>query len=399
MKQKLLYLVHRLPYPPNKGDKIASFNLLKFLSSRYDIYLGCFVDDKQDWQYVEELKKYCVDYYVAGLNPKIKKIISLQGLLTDEALSLPYYRDKILQKWVDKTVEQEQIESVLVFSGVMAQYVSDKLPLSNHSVLDLVDVDSDKWRLYANDHMWPLSWLYRREADKLLAYETEMATIFDATLFVSEKEADFFKRLVPEVADKVVFRTHGVDSDFFNPNLEYQSPYPDDAIIFVFAGAMDYWPNIEAAIWFAQDIFPKIKEQVSEACFYIVGMNPSNDILKLKELDSVFVTGSVEDIRPYIAAATISVAPLKIARGIQNKVLEAMAMGKPILATKNAFNGIREFEHFSPVIAETVDEMVAGALQLLENKYKQNRARECVLEYYNWDTNLRRVDDLLKHGL
>jgi len=396
--KKLLYLVHRLPFPPNKGDKIASFNLLKFLSTKYSIYLGCFIDDEIDWQYVDELKNYCVDSCVVGLNPRRSKIMSLRGILSGEPLSLPYYRNKQLQTWVDNTVQQEQIDSVLIFSGVMAQYVSQKLPLKGHSVLDLVDVDSDKWRLYAEDHIWPLSWLYLRESKKLLAYEAEMAAKFDATVFVSEKEADFFKELVPRVADKVVFRVHGVDSKYFDPSLDYSSPYPTDTPIFVFAGAMDYWPNIHAAIWFAEEIFPKIKQKIHNACFYIVGMNPSEDVLKLVEISGVYVTGSVDDIRPYIACATISVAPLRIARGIQNKVLEAMAMGKPILATKNALNGIRSFDEFSPVIAETVEEMVEGALTLLNNT-EDNQARQCVLEHYNWDTNLRRVDGLLKNGL
>jgi len=396
--KKLLYLVHRLPFPPNKGDKIASFNLLKFLSTKYSIYLGCFIDDEVDWQYVDELKKYCEDSCVVGLNPKYSKIMSLRGIFTGEALSLPYYRNTQLQTWADNTIQKEQIESVLIFSGVMAQYVSHMLPLKGHAVLDLVDVDSDKWKLYAEDHIWPLSWLYLRESKKLLAYEAEMAAKFDATVFVSEKEADFFKELVPRVADKVVFRVHGVDSQYFDPSLVYSSPYPIDTPIFVFAGAMDYWPNIHAAIWFAEEIFPKIKQKIHNACFYIVGMNPSEDVLKLVEISGVYVTGSVDDIRPYIACATISVAPLRIARGIQNKVLEAMAMGKPILATKNALNGIRSFDKFSPVIAETVEEMVEGALTLLNNT-EDNQARQCVLEHYNWDTNLRRVDGLLKNGL
>lgn len=399
--KKLLYLVHRLPYPPNKGDKIASFNLLKFLSTRYTIYLGCFIDDEVDWQYVEELSKYCKDSCIVGLNPKSSKIMSLRGLFTGEPLSLPYYRNQQLQNWVNTTIKQEKIDSVLVFSGVMAQYVSPKLPMNDHSVLDLVDVDSDKWRLYAEDHIWPLSWLYKRESQKLLAYETKMAEIFDATVFVSEEEAKFFKNLVPQVANKVVFRVHGVDSQFFDPSLSYDSPYPEGTPIIVFAGAMDYWPNIHAATWFAEEIFPLIKQQISNARFYIVGMNPSDDILKLADISNIFVTGSVPDIRPFIACATISVAPLRIARGIQNKVLEAMAMGKPILATQNALNGIHTFGEFSPVIAETVDEMVAGALSLLKegNNQKGNMARQCILEHYNWDTNLCRIDDLLKHGL
>lgn len=399
--KNLLYLVHRLPYPPNKGDKIASFNLLKFLSTRYSISLGCFIDDEVDWQYVDEVKKYCQDTCVVGIKPKIAKVLSLRGLFTGEPLSLPYYRNQELQTWVDNTIENNQIDSILVFSGVMAQYVKNQLPVNGHSVLDLVDVDSDKWRLYAADHYWPLSWLYNRESRKLLAFESAMAEAFDATMFVSEQEADFFKQLVPAVADKVVFRVHGVDSQFFDPAISYESPYSAQSQVLVFAGAMDYWPNINAAVWFAEEVFPHIRKQIADICFYIVGMNPSDEVLKLAEIPGIFVTGSVDDIRPYIAHASVSVAPLRIARGIQNKVLEAMAMTKPILATENAMCGIRSYPGFSPVIVESAEEMILEAVNLLKNIDKQdvNKARECVLEHYNWDTNLRRVDVLLTDGL
>lgn len=399
--KKLLYLVHRLPYPPNKGDKIASFNLLKFLATRYQIYLGCFIDDKVDWQYVDELKNYCADTCVVGLNPQLSKILSLRGLLSGEALSLPYYRNKQLQTWVDHTLEEQRIDSVVVFSGVMAQYVSAKLPLKGHSVLDLVDVDSDKWRLYAEDHKWPLSWLYQRESKKLLAYESAMAEAFDATVFVSEEEAEYFKTLVPAVSDKVIFRVQGVDSQFFNPALDCESPYPADTPVFVFAGAMDYWPNVHAAMWFAKSVFPGIRKQIKNARFYVVGMNPGNEVVKLSDIEGVYVTGSVDDIRPYVRCATISVAPLRIARGIQNKVLEAMAMAKPVLATTNALQGIRRDEGFSPLIADDEVQMLKGALALLSGDVVQDVqcGRACVLAHYNWDTNLRRIEDLLLKGL
>jgi sugar transferase (PEP-CTERM/EpsH1 system associated) len=234
-----------------------------------------------------------------------------------------------------------------------------------------------------------------------LAYESAMADVFDATVFVSEEEANFFKELVPEVADKVIFRVHGVDSQFFDPALSYDSPYSAEKQVLVFAGAMDYWPNVHAAVWFAEEVFPRIREQSPGTCFYIVGMNPAEEVLKLADQPGVMVTGSVPDIRPYIAHATISVAPLRIARGIQNKVLEAMAMAKPILATENAMCGIRSYSGFSPVIVETAEQMVDEAVDLLQHIDKQHtqKARECVLEHYNWDTNLRRIDVLLTDGL
>lgn len=397
----ILYLAHRLPYPPNKGDKITSFNLLKYLSKKYKIYLACFIDDADDWQYLDYVKNFCEETCIVNLNPKKEKILSIRGLFTGEPLSVPYYRNRQIQNWVNDVLEQKKIDSVLIFSGVMAQYVTGKLNNDTPSVLDLEDVDSDKWRLYAKDHKWPMSWIYQRESEQLLAFEKAMADEFDVTVFVSKEEADFFKELAPSISEKIIHRVQGVDSEFFSPNLKYDSPYKENAMVLTFTGAMDYWPNINAALWFATKIFPKIKAQNSQACFYIVGMNPSDEVLKLAENDAVFVTGGVPDVRPYIAHASLTVVPLQLARGIQNKVLEAMAMEKPILATSNALQGIVEYPGFAPLVADDEPSLVDGAIALLSGSISQNvkAGRSCVLKNYNWDTNLHRIELLLENGL
>jgi len=395
--KKLLYLVHRLPYPPNKGDKITSFNLLKYLSQRHNVYMGCFVDDPDDWQYVDYVNEFCTQSCIESLKPTTAKILSIRGLLTGSALSLPYYYNRKLDTWVDKVLENTEIDAVLIFSGVMAQYVSGKLKPEIKSVLDLEDVDSDKWRVYAQEHTWPMNWIYQRESERLLAFESAMANEFDSTVLVSKDEADFFKKLVPSVADKVVARVQGVDSVFFDAHLTHENPYQLGQRVIVFTGAMDYWPNINAAVWFAKDIFPNIREQVSDACFYIVGMNPSDEVKGLDSIEGVFVTGGVPDVRPYIVHGEFSVVPLRLARGIQNKVLEAMALEKPILATSNALQGIQRYDGFVPLVADDEMAMIQGALNLLTGQEKQDikAGRACVLEYYNWDTNLQTIETLL----
>jgi len=395
--KKLLYLVHRLPYPPNKGDKITSFNLLKYLSQRHNVYMGCFVDDPDDWQYVDYVNEFCTQSCIESLKPTTAKILSIRGLLTGSPLSLPYYYNKRLESWVDNVLGSTEIDAVLIFSGVMAQYVSGKLKPEIKSVLDLEDVDSDKWRVYAQEHTWPMNWIYQRESERLLAFESAMANEFDSTVLVSKDEADFFKKLVPSVADKVVARVQGVDSVFFDAHLTHENPYQLGQRVIVFTGAMDYWPNINAAVWFAKDIFPNIREQVSDACFYIVGMNPSDEVKGLDSIEGVFVTGGVPDVRPYIVHGEFSVVPLRLARGIQNKVLEAMALEKPILATSNALQGIQRYDGFVPLVADDEMAMIQGALNLLTGQEKQDikAGRACVLEYYNWDTNLQTIETLL----
>jgi len=361
------------------------------------VHLGCFIDLPEDWQYVDKVNEFCADSCMVGLNPKWAKLKSLGGLVTGEPLSLPYYKSEPMQRWVNTVLEQVKPDAVLIFSGVMAQFVSGKLPETGKSVLDLVDVDSDKWRLYAERHAWPMSWVYQRESQKLLAYEKAMAAEFDATLFVSEKEADYFKQLAPEVAEKVHWRVQGVDSAFFDPGLSFVSPYPEDARVLVFVGAMDYWPNIDAVVWFVESMFAAIKKQVPGAVFYIVGMNPAEQVSKLAQTDGVVVTGSVDDVRPYMKHAQVSVAPLRVARGIQNKVLEALSMGNPVIGTGNALNGI-DFFDYQPVQADDETGFIEKCVEvLLREKVVDNTARDLILRHYNWDSSLARVAGLLEN--
>ena len=399
MKKKLLFLVHRLPYPPNKGDKIASFNLLRFLAKRYEVYVGTFIDDPDDRKYLDKVGEFCAELCAPEIDPAIARFASLRGLFTGEALSLPYLRNRVLDDWTTRVLEKHRPERIVVFSGPMAQYVSGRLPEGAISLFDMVDVDSEKWRSYGERKAWPMSWLYRREADKLLAFERRMATEFDSTVFVSREEAELFRRLAPESAAKTTYRIQGVDSDFFDPAIDFENPYVDGAPALVFTGMMDYWPNVDAVTWFADQAFPRIRERVPNALFCIVGMRPTPQVSKLAERPGVMVTGSVPDVRPYLAHAHAAVLPLRIARGIQNKVLEAMSMQRPVIATPGAMTGIQPFAGFEPTISEDADTLVEAAVGLLSQPRTVAPAgRECVLQRYNWDANLQRIERLLESG-
>ncbi len=399
MNKKLLFLVHRLPYPPNKGDKIASFNLLRFLAKRYDVYLGTFIDDPDDRGYLDTVHEFCVQLCAPEIDPTIARFASLRGLLTGEALSLPYLRNRVLSDWTTRVLEEHRPERIVIFSGPMAQYVSGRVPQGAISLFDMVDVDSEKWRSYGERKAWPMSWLYRREADKLLAFERRMASEFDSTVFVSHEEAELFRGLAPESAAKTTYRIQGVDSDFFDPAVEYDNPYPDGQPAMVFTGMMDYWPNVDAVIWFVDNALDRIREQVPDALFCIVGMRPTPEVSKLAERPGVMVTGSVPDVRPYLAHAHAAVLPLRIARGIQNKVLEAMSMQLPVIATPGAMTGIQAFPGFEPVVSEDADTLAAEAARLLGQARRPSAAaRDCVLQRYNWDANLQRIERLLETG-
>ena len=396
MPEELLYLTHRVPYPPNKGDKIRSFHLLRHLSQRYRVHLGTFVDDEADWQHVDTTKSFCGESHFAKLNPSTARLRSLSGLLTGQALTLPYYRNAGLQHWVNNLLANHPVKRILVFSSAMAQYVKHANNMLR--IIDFVDIDSDKWNQYAESKRWPLSWLYRREGKLLLRYEREVAKEFDASLFVSREEAELFKQFAPESAKKTGYFSNGVDTDYFSPEREYPNPYPEGEQALVFTGAMDYWPNVDAVRWFAQEIFPAVHAALPRTRFCIVGSRPTAVVRELARLPGITVTGTVADIRPYLAHARLAVAPLRMARGLQNKVLEAMAMAKTVLASPQAAEGIQATQGNELHIAANAREFERMILTLLavatcDQMGKAAQAR--ILADYDWDSSLAPVDALL----
>ena len=234
----LLYLVHRLPYPPNKGDKVRSYHLLKHLAARHRVFLGTFVDDPQDECHVASLAPLCADVHAVRLNPRTAKLASLAGLLTGRALTLEYYQNARLSRWVAQTAADQAIDAAVVFSSSMAQYV-DALP-DVPMLVDFVDVDSAKWAEYAGAHRWPLSWLYRREGERLLAYERAVAARARRSFFVTDNETALFRGLAPECSAMIESMNNGVDATYFAPDPKRASPFPVGVIPLVFTGAMDY---------------------------------------------------------------------------------------------------------------------------------------------------------------
>jgi sugar transferase (PEP-CTERM/EpsH1 system associated) len=395
-KEDLLLLVHRIPYPPNKGDKIRSYHLLKHLSQRYRVHLATFVDDPDDRQHVPFVEKMCATSHFAGLNPLVSRVRSLGALVKGRSLSLDYYRDAGLQRWVDQTVAAHAIDRVLVFSSAMAQY-ADKYPQARR-IVDFCDVDSDKWRQYAEKKAWPMSWLYRHEARQLLSYERRVAREYDASLFVSAPEADLFRQLAPECGSKIGFFNNGVDTDYFSPDLGHASPFSPGERTVVFTGAMDYWPNVDAVQWFAASIFPQLRARFADLRFYIVGARPAPAVQALAQQDGIVVTGTVPDVRPYIAHAQVAVAPLRIARGIQNKVLEAMAMATPVVVTPQALEGIDAEPGTELVLAEDENDFVeaVSALLYVPGHGIGKAARAKVERNYSWPSNLACIGERLE---
>ena len=335
--RNLLYLVHRLPFPPNKGDKLRSFHLLKHLAATHRVFLGTFVDDPDDERHIDALRPLCAELHVERLDPTFARLRSLTGFADGRALTLPYYRNRDLKSWVDRTVREQRIDTALVFSGAMAQY-ANALP-ELRTLVDFVDVDSAKWTQYAQSRRWPSSWLYRREGERLLAFESDVARRSARSFFVTDAEVELFGRLAPECAGKIEAIGNGVDAEYFSPEHDLPSPYPAGEIPVVFTGAMDYWPNIDAVSWFASDMLPSLRSRWPGLRFYVVGMRPAPSVQRSPKPASPS-PGTVPDVRPYLRHAAVVVAPLRVARGVQNKVLEAMSMARPVVVSTACANGI-----------------------------------------------------------
>ena len=390
---KVLYLVHRLPYPPNKGDKVRSYHLLRHLAARHEVHLGTFIDDPDDEQHLPRVRELCTGLHVARLNPRSAKLLSLRGLLTGEALSLPYYRDAGLQAWVASSASAVGFDAVIVFSGAMAQYTRGLNGVK--TLVDFVDVDSAKWRDYAPEHAWPMSWLYRREFRKLLAFEQRVAREAACSFFVTDNEVALFRELSPGPALKLAALGNGVDAEFFAPDAQRASPFVDGELPLVFTGAMDYWPNVDAVMWFAQDMLPALRARFPALRFHIVGRSPTPAVLALAG-DAVCVTGTVPDVRPYLQHAAAVVAPLRLARGLQNKVLEAMAMARPVVAAGSCVRAITAEARPGLSAADDVAGYVEQLSALLADRAAADEAgraaREFVVGAYSWEAHLAGLD-------
>ncbi len=394
--ETILFLAHRLPYPPNKGDKVRSHHLLRHLANRYRVVLGTFVDDPADWPYVEKLEALCAEVHVEPIVRASRRWRSAVALVTGESLTLPYFRSQALAAWVRDVVRRERVERVIAFSSPMAQYVLD-LPRVR-SIVDFVDLDSAKWADYASRRPWPVSALYRLEARRLFAFEKSIARRVDASVFVTSDEARLLSAAVPEHASRIVAIENGVDSDYFSPAREFVSPFTSNEEAIVFTGAMDYWPNVDAVTWFVREVLPRVRQRNARARFHIVGMNPDRAVQALTSEPAVSVTGRVDDIRPYLAHARAVVAPLRVARGIQNKVLEAMAMSRPAVVTSGAARGLSAQPGSDLEVADEASDFAAKVIAVMQPAYGEamgRHARARVETDYAWATKLAGFDALL----
>lgn len=387
----ILYLCHRIPYPPNKGDKIRSFNEIRYLSENHTIDLITLADDPDDLKYKNDLEQYCRQVKVFPLDKTRAKINGFISLLKGQSISQGYFYKNAFQKVYNEWTGTRSYDTVFCFSSPMAEYVFKGKPLAQYSqpperIMDFCDLDSDKWLQYAQKKKFPANRIYQTESKRLLRFENKINQNFDRSIFVSKGEADLFKSYVPRARNLEII-PNGVDYEYFSPEkVTATQNFPSPMLMF--AGAMDYYANVDGVVWFVTTIWPEIKKQIPDIRFCIAGGNPAPRVRELAKDPSVIVTGFVEDIREYYKAADVCVIPLRIARGVQNKVLEAMSMAKPTVATPPAVQGISIQDKSSLTIENDPQRFADQVMNLLQDetlrKTKGKAARESIIKHLNW---------------
>ena len=389
-RPEVLFLAHRIPYPPNKGDKIRSWRLLERLSSRFRVHLACFVDDDRDFAHTDFLKTKCASAAFVRLDRGGARLRSAGALLSGEPLTFGYFRHPEMVA-AAKRLRARPLAAEVVFSSSMAPYIA--APVAGRKrIVDFCDADAEKWRQYAQAAPPLLAQLYKREARLLARAETAVANWSDLSFAVSPQEAAVFNNR-PGARREVDWWANGVDAAYFNPALTFPPPAP--RIDAVFTGVMSYRANAEAATAFARDVWPLVRRSAPEAVFAIVGADPTAPVRALDGASGVVVTGRVDDVRPWLAHAKVAVAPMRVARGVQNKVLEAMAMGKAIVASPDAVVGVSVGED-ALCVAEDAASAARSIVRLLNDAEQRRRlgasARAAALSRCGWDAGLERFE-------
>ncbi len=388
---EILFLCHRIPFPPDRGDKIRSWHLLEALGKIAPVHVGCFADDDRDMGFAQDMAHVTASQCVL-MRDRSRAVAGISGLLRHQPMLVALYEKPALHRWVAETLKARPIRTIVAYSVQMAHFLPDTLPEGVRFLMDFVDFDSAKYASYGEQQGGPMGWINRREGRLLHQYERAVAHRADCSLFVSAAEADMFRRAGGVEKCEIDALDNGVNLEYFRADGDFEPLAALEGPLLVFTGQMDYRPNVEAVESFAQQVLPLIRMEHPDASFAIVGRNPTPQVSALAALPGVIVTGGVPDVRGWLAAADVVVAPLRIARGIQNKVLEAMAMARPVVASPQAAEGIDACHGEHLLVARDPEAEARAVLGLLADPALAAAlgmtARQRVEQRYDWSTTL-----------
>lgn len=388
----ILFVCHRFPYPPSRGGKIRPFNMIRHLSQKHTVTVCSLAHTAEELQEGVKLKDYCAEVIAEILPPSSRWAQAVRALPTHRQSSVAYFWSSRLRSRIEQRWERSRFDVTLVHCAFAAPYV---LGLTGgFRIMDFGDLDSGKWKDYCEHRSWPISWGYKWEATKLRRFEKEIAQRFDHCTFTTPGELQEFESLGVNRPCSVI--PNGVDFDYFSRSQPLQA----DSDLIIFLGRMDYFPNVHGILEFTHDILPRIQNVVPDAKLLIVGSNPTRKVRELARMPGVSVTGKVADVRPFLQDAAVAIAPLRIARGTQNKILECMAMGVPVVATRQAAQGIQAVPGRDLLVADDNEAFAQCVVQLLKNpdlrKGLSEAGRQRVQMSHAWQFSMNLLDGLLE---
>jgi polysaccharide biosynthesis protein PslH len=387
---RILFICHRYPFPPKRGGKIRPFNIIKHLAeSGHEVHVGSLLRSSTEAAEGLGLEKYCASVFAPHVSSVSQSLKMVALLPTTTPSSMGYFHSAKLSSHIKSLANLKSFDLVFVHCSSVAQYAEHLTGVKKW--LDFGDMDSQKWLDYGNYRQMPLALGYKLEGLKLEREERRLSTVFDQCTATTRGELETLQRLNPQVNGG--WFPNGVDSTFFAPSLAY------DQNEISFIGRMDYFPNQQAVQKFVKNIFPLIKTGNPQARFTVVGAEPPSFIRELQAINGVSVTGTVADVREYVLRSAVNVAPLDIARGTQNKILEAMAMGVPVVASSAASKGVNAIkdEHF--MVEDDANAFAEACLLVMSNKAERQKlglaGRERVLSHHSWAGSMHMFNEIL----
>jgi len=390
---RILFLTHRVPFPLDRGDRIRAYHLLRFLASRADVSLACVSQETTPDASRKALAALCERVAIEPTSRSVRAVHSSLSLLAGGSATEGYFWSPLLNTTLTRWAEDTRFDAVVCFCSGMYRYCVQPSLSEVPTIVDVVDVDSQKWSECAANARMPFSWIRRWESHRVAKLERRIAAFASDIFLISEDERSLFQRVTGHSAAAVA--TNGVDIEHFGESLK-SHPEPRTC---VFLGVLNYQPNVDAVMWFARHIWPGVRCRFTDARLRIVGRNPTAEVQALSKCAGIEVNANVPDVRPYLANSEVAVAPLRIARGVQNKVLESMAAGLPVVATPAALAGLKVEKGSDAICADSVDEW-QSAIETLFTDTERRRliaanGRAYVEKHHNWNQTLTPFGDAL----
>lgn len=387
----ILYVCHRFPYPPKRGGKIRPFNMIRHLGEQgHRVTVCSLARSPEEAAEARGIAPHCAHFELALVRNPVQSLRMVARLPTFTPSSMGYFYSPELDQTIRKVLARERFDLIFVHCSSVAQYVEHVTDIPK--ILDFGDMDSQKWQEYAHFKPWPLSWGYALEGWKLEREERRLARRFDLCTATTRAEWETLESYQTGVASD--WFPNGVNSEFFAPDA---TEYEPDTLSFI--GRMDYFPNQDAMFGFCRDIWPRVREHRPQAQLLIVGADPIPAVRSLENLPGVTVTDSVPDVRPYVRRSAAMVAPLNIARGTQNKILEAMAMGVPVVTSPQAAGGVDAEDGAHFLVGRSPEQFTDHVLTLMTRPTERQRLAEAgrarMLSHHNWDSSMQRLDAII----